>query len=43
MKCPGWTRAVWDIGNGYIFQYHLVSLVQAIYIVCYVLTINPSI
>ena len=24
--CPGWTGAVWDIGNGYIFQYHFSIL-----------------
>ena len=26
VNCPGWTRAVWDIGNGYIYQYHLSIL-----------------
>ena len=22
LNCPGWTRAVWGIVNGYIYQYH---------------------
>ena len=26
LNCPGWTRSVWDIGNGYIFQYHFSIL-----------------
>ena len=26
LNCPGWTRAVWGIGNGYIYQYHLSIL-----------------
>ena len=26
LNCLGWTRAVWDIGNGYIFQYHFSIL-----------------
>ena len=26
LNCPGWTGAVWDIGNGYIFQYHFSIL-----------------
>ena len=37
LNCPSWTRAVWGIGNGYIFQFHL-GTVQTIYIVCCVFT-----
>ena len=39
-----WTRAVWDIGNGYIYQYHL-SILGTDNLYCFfvcVLTINRS-